>query len=88
MVFSGVLTQPKKIMKNDNLDLRLQAIEYAISRISIAISEGTSPQEFSREIDVLRDKLSSGSMTPQNEALIRKTVMLLDPLNGDPWEPF
>lgn len=78
----------RKNMKNDNVEVRLHAIEAAICRISIAISEGTTPQEFSKEITELKSKLISNSVTPQDEAIIRRTVMLLDPLNGDPWEPF
>lgn len=75
-------------MDNDNLDIRLKAIEYAIGRIAIAISEGTSPAEFTKETKILVNLLSSGSLDPTNEAVIRQTVRILDPLAGDPWEPF
>lgn len=75
-------------MENRNLELRLEAIENALGMISLAISEGTSPQEFSKEIDQLRNKLTSGSISPDRELVVQKTVMILDPLAGDPWEPF
>ena len=75
-------------MENDNLDIRLKAIEYAIGRIAIAISEGTSPSEFAAETKRLSNALTSGVYNSENEAVVRQTVMLLDPLNGDPWEPF
>ncbi|UAK18629.1 hypothetical protein [Kluyvera sp. CRP] len=73
-------------MENDNLDIRLKAIEYAIGRIATAISEGTSPKEFVEETKRLSTQLSSGFYNPQNEAIVRQTIMLLDPLNGDPWD--
>lgn len=75
-------------MENRKLELRLEAIENALGMISLAISEGTSPQEFSKEIDQLRNKLTSGSISPDRELVVQKTVMILNPLAGDPWEPF
>ncbi len=88
VVFLEFSHNQDKTMKEETLELRLKAIEYAISRISIAISEGTSPHEFSEEIKHLRKNLTSESLTSDNEALLRRTVMILDPLNGDPWDPF
>ncbi|EPC9413379.1 hypothetical protein ACR3SC_002550 [Klebsiella variicola] len=73
-------------MDNDNLDIRLKAIEYAVGRISVAICDGRSPAEFNQEIKSLVSLLSSGSLDPDNEAIVRQTVMILDPLGGDPWE--
>ncbi|HHT0475918.1 TPA: hypothetical protein ACTW83_004112 [Klebsiella michiganensis] len=74
-------------MDNYNLDIRLKAIEYAVGRISVAIGDGRSPAEFTQEIKSLVSLLSSGSLDPDNEAIVRQTVMILDPLGGDPWEP-
>ena len=74
-------------MDNDNLDIRLKAIEYAVGRISVAICDGRSPAEFTQEIKSLVSLLSSGHLDPENEAIVRQTVMILDPLGGDPWEP-
>ncbi|STW78672.1 Uncharacterised protein [Klebsiella michiganensis] len=59
-------------MDNDNLDIRLKAIEYAVGRISVAICDGRSPAEFTQEIKSLVSLLSSGSLGPDNEAIVRQ----------------
>ncbi len=75
-------------MNNDLIDIRLRAIEHAIGRISIAIQEGTSAKQYSSELKSLRQRLENENLSAENEVLIRQTIMILDPLSCDPWEPF
>lgn len=82
--------QESKTMNNDNIELRLSAIEAAVQTISAAIcaNEGPVSDDLQNQIKILRNQLASSECTVNQEAITYQTIKLLDPLNCDPWNPF
>ncbi len=75
-------------MENDNLHIRLQAIELAIKRLSTSIiaNEGPIAEHLVGHINFLKDLMNVPDLSASSEAIFYRTVMLLDPISNGPWE--
>ncbi|HHV6209716.1 TPA: hypothetical protein ACUL2N_004231 [Salmonella enterica] len=69
---------------------RLDAIELAILRLAIAITEaeGSHTKELESSIAHFRALFEKPDITEKERETYLRTIRLLDPLNSDPTEPF
>ncbi|MCV2510183.1 hypothetical protein RKT74_13460 [Leclercia pneumoniae] len=69
---------------------RLDAIELAISRLAIAITEAEGPhtKELESSIKHFRELFERPDISEIDRETYLRTIRLLDPLGNDPIEPF
>ncbi|WJM83247.1 hypothetical protein [Pectobacterium brasiliense] len=77
-------------MDNENLSIRLQAIELAISRLATSITEngGQSSTDLNGHIIYFRERLGRGGLESHQEQVFKQTLALLDPLSPKPGDEF
>lgn len=77
-------------MDNENLSLRLQAVELAISRLATSITEngGQSSTDLKGHILYFRERLGRGDLDLHQEQVFEQTLALLDPLSPKPCDEF
>ncbi|PHM45911.1 hypothetical protein Xmau_00302 [Xenorhabdus mauleonii] len=75
-------------MKNDSLEARLEAIERAISFVSVALLENTPADVYREDINNLKYKLNSSSVDVQKKSISAQMIRLLDPISADLSDPF
>lgn len=73
----------------DLLHARLEAIELALSRVAIAITENEGPMsdELHQSIARFRELYEKPDLDPKKKEVYRRTVNLLDALGADPGGP-
>ncbi|MDA5499962.1 hypothetical protein [Yersinia aleksiciae] len=69
---------------------RLDAIESAINRLAIAISEtgGPKAKELDGSVNYFRDKLNNDDLSAFDKDVCVRIIRLLDPLGCDPIKPY
>ncbi|MEI7253179.1 hypothetical protein [Pectobacterium versatile] len=77
-------------MNNENLSIRLQAVELAISRLATSITEngGQSSIDLKAHALYFRERLGRGGLEPHQEQIYKQTLALLDPLSPKPGDEF
>lgn len=77
-------------MNNENLSIRLQAVELAVSRLATSITEngGQSSIDLKSHVLYFRERLGRGGLEPLQEQIYKQTVALLDPLSPKPGDEF
>ncbi|CAM3404681.1 hypothetical protein BS639_23925 [Rouxiella silvae] len=78
-------------MENENLSIRIEAIELAITRLSACIIENgnkAAADDLQGHIDNFKELLVNPKTSARKEAVYHATLKILDPLTLDPWEPF
>lgn len=77
-------------MDSENLIIRLQAVELAITRLATSITEngGPSSTDLDGHILYFRERLGRGGLDPQQELIFKQTLALLDPLSPKPGDEF
>ncbi|ELI6453497.1 hypothetical protein RRM53_003137 [Yersinia ruckeri] len=77
-------------MKNENINIRLKAMELAITRLATSITENGGPSSTDLEGHILyfRERLGRGDLEPQQELIFKQTLALLDPLSPKPGDLF
>jgi hypothetical protein len=77
-------------VENENLDIRLKAIELAVVRLATSITAhgGEASKSLDWHIQYFRERLGRGDLEPQQALIYEQTLALLDPLSPKPGDEF
>ncbi len=77
-------------MINEELEIRLKAIELAVIRLVTTISgnEGQYADDMNGHILYLQERIGRGGLEPKQELIFKQALALLDPFAPKPGDEF
>lgn len=75
-------------MSNEELEIRLKAIELSINRLAITLKNGQHADAMNGQLLYLRERIGRGDLEPRLEAIFEQTLDLLAPHSPKPGDEF